>query len=208
MSLSDYFRAQAAWRRQKATEYPDDPRNAASADALGALADYCDAAADSTVEALAPHLSEGCSLGGEETQRQVIRYGFWSGQPLTDAHHETFLDELLVTCLQDAYAFAGEHGQDWTGTLHDFEVEAATNGTYVPSDYFARRERLDERERALEIRKLKLPTHHDLHEAMADRAEAAALKGESHDPVLGWLTVLIQDVTDLKERVASLEAQH
>lgn len=48
----------------------------------------------------------------------------------------------------------------------------------------------------------------EIHEAMAERAEAATLKGEpGEDEVLGWLTVLIQDFTELKARVEQLEQQ-
>jgi hypothetical protein len=40
---------------------------------------------------------------------------------------------------------------------------------------------------------------------MAERAEAAANAGESRDQVLGWLTVLIQDFTELSARAEDLE---
>jgi hypothetical protein len=46
----------------------------------------------------------------------------------------------------------------------------------------------------------------EIHDALAERAEAAALEGESRDEVQGWLTVLIQEVVDLKARVEDLEA--
>lgn len=46
----------------------------------------------------------------------------------------------------------------------------------------------------------------DIHEAMAARAERAALPGDpNEDQTLGWLTVLIQDFTELKARVEDLE---
>jgi len=41
--------------------------------------------------------------------------------------------------------------------------------------------------------------------AMAERAEAAADAGEGRDHVMGWLTVLIQDFTELSARVEDLE---
>jgi hypothetical protein len=44
----------------------------------------------------------------------------------------------------------------------------------------------------------------DIHSAMAERAEAAAKAGEP-DELRGWLTVLIQDFTELKARVEDLE---
>jgi cell division septum initiation protein DivIVA len=46
----------------------------------------------------------------------------------------------------------------------------------------------------------------EIHDAMAQRAEAAALDGESRDEVQGWLTVIIQDLVELKARVEELES--
>ena len=44
-----------------------------------------------------------------------------------------------------------------------------------------------------------------IHDAMAKRTEAAALEGASLDELQGWLTVLIQDLVELKARVEDLE---
>lgn len=141
---SDYFRAQAEWRRQKAEEYPDDARNARSAEALDSLAEYMESGeADRLVECLTPHLSsEGFSLGGEETHREVARYGF--NYPVNaDANptqHIEFLEGLGVSCMIDAYELAGAgNGEDPTGELYGFEADAARDGVVLPHDYFARR---------------------------------------------------------------------
>ena len=92
MSLSDYFRSQADWRRQKAEEYPEDERNAQSAAALESLAEYVEPdehgeyEAGPVIDRLLPHLADhGMSLGGEETARAVSRYGF--GYPVSTRQH-------------------------------------------------------------------------------------------------------------------------
>lgn len=138
---NDYFRAQADWRRQKAGEYPDDARNARSAEALDSLAEYVESGeADRLVEGLTPHLFVGMSLGGEETHRAVVRYGF--DYPVNaDANptqHVEFLEGLQVLCMIDAYQYAAD-GNDPTGELYGFEVDAARDGVHLPHTYFERR---------------------------------------------------------------------
>ena len=144
MSLSDYFRSQADWRRQKAEQYPEDERNAQSAEALESLADYVegDEPSSQLIAGLGEHLLEGVTLGGEETQREVARYGF--GHRVTALHHAEFLDELTTLCLVDAYEFAREHGDDPTGTLFGFEVDAAREDVMLPRRYFELRTRTHE----------------------------------------------------------------
>lgn len=144
MSLSDYFRSQADWRRQKAEEYPEDARNLQSARALDSLAEYVErhaphASAGAIVEALTPHIHHrGFGLGGEETHRVVARYGF-GRSPKTPAHHQEFLEELQALCLEDAYEFAREHGIDWTDTLYQHELDAAAVDIDLPRRYWERR---------------------------------------------------------------------
>ena len=151
MSLSGYFRSQADWRRQKADEYPEDERNAQSADALESLAafiepnEHGDYEAGAMIDRLNAHLfGPGMPLGGEQTQREVSRYGF--GYRVTSAQHIEFLDELATLCLVDAYEFAREHGDDPTGTLFDFELAAAGDDVMLPRRYFERRARSAEHE--------------------------------------------------------------
>jgi hypothetical protein len=138
--LTEYFRNQAAWRRTKAEEYPEDARNEQSARALESLADYVDSgeAKKGAVAALEAHIPDtGAAVGGEEAQREVARYGF--GYEVGPQHHEGFLDELWLACMRDAYEFAGEHGLDWTDELHPFEVDAAKDGVSLPTRYWERR---------------------------------------------------------------------
>jgi len=141
--LSSYFRAQADWRRAKADEYPDDERNAQSAEALESLAGYVESeegelAAARQLAAIQPHLFEGFTLGGEETQRAVVRYGY-GYRAVSPTQHDEFLEDLAVTCLDDAYRFAGDHDDDPTETLYEFEIEAAQAGVMLPRRYFDRR---------------------------------------------------------------------
>jgi hypothetical protein len=142
--LSDYFRSQAEWRRSKAEEYPEDKRNEQSAAALEDLAEFIEPdeqrqfEAGSILDALEPHLFQ-FSLGGEETARAVVRYGF--GYPVNAQTHTEFLEELAVHCTVDAYEFArGEQdGADPTGTLLPCEIDAAKADVTLPPYYFERR---------------------------------------------------------------------
>ena len=150
MSLSDYFRNQAAWRSQKADEYPDDSRNAQSADALYSLAEYVEGdqrggkETGALVAALEQHLFDATLLGGPSMARAVSRYGF--GHKVSPMTHLDFLDELTVLCMEDAYEFAQEHGEDPSGTLYPVELAAARDDVHLPRYYFERRSRWLERE--------------------------------------------------------------
>ena len=42
-------------------------------------------------------------------------------------------------CMEDAYDFAGEHGDDATDALLPFEIDAATDGVYLPRRYWEQR---------------------------------------------------------------------
>jgi hypothetical protein len=146
--LSDYFRHQAAWRREKAEEYPEDERNAQSARALESLADYIPrdegCVVNDVLENLNRHLFEGSTLGGEQAAREASRYGY--GYNVSPLRHVEFLEDLLVACWEDAYDFAGEHGEDWTESLFPCEVEAAKDGVYLPRRYWERRSHSAEHE--------------------------------------------------------------
>ena len=139
-ALGRYFRNQANWRRSKAAAYPDDSRNAQSAQALESLADYIDSVEGTghspSVDALADQLSDGVSLGGQETQRAVTGYGF--GYDATSSmQHEEFVDGLLVKCAEDSYELVREIGGSQTSDiLFPFEVDAARRGVRLPPRYF------------------------------------------------------------------------
>jgi hypothetical protein len=136
-SLSDYFRYEADWRRTKAEEYPDDKRNAQSAQALDSLADYIDSSGGGSAGFLSRHQFQ-FSLGGDKTSHAVVRYGF--GYSVGDAQHEEFLKELADLCVEDAYEEVREGtGDDRTETLYPFEVEAAKGDVFLPRYYFQHR---------------------------------------------------------------------
>jgi hypothetical protein len=149
MSLSDYFRAEAQWRRGRADEFPEDERNEQSAVALESLAEYVEREdAAQFVGALEPYLFEGVDLGGEEVRRVVSRYGF-GYNATTPVMHAAFLEELAVLCAVDAYELVRETGdEDPSGTLFDFELDAAREGVFLPSRYFELRARKAEGELA------------------------------------------------------------
>jgi hypothetical protein len=112
--LGKYLREQAAWRRSKAEEYPDDDRNVRSAEALDALAEYVDKIPDDVrVRYLADHhLLESAALGGEKTHRQVARWGFDRGTIAAELQHH-FLSELCAFAAQDAYELIRDNREDY-----------------------------------------------------------------------------------------------
>jgi hypothetical protein len=49
----------------------------------------------------------------------------------------SILEELLAICLSDAYTLALiDNGFDWTGTLFEFELDAARDGVSIPHSYW------------------------------------------------------------------------
>lgn len=152
-SLADYFRVQAEWRERKAEEYPGDKRNAESAAALRDLADFVEPVAvrgrrevlQPGVEALMPHLFAVGMLGGERAKRAVSRYGYDHPQP--PSLREQFLSDLHRLCVEDAYEYASEHGEDPTGDLEPAELAAARENTLIGESYFRERPGLISRQR-------------------------------------------------------------
>jgi hypothetical protein len=143
-TLTEYLRAQAAWRAREAEQHPSDGRHLQSAAALRSLADFVESGdAEEVVSALEPHLT-GAELGGQRTSRAVTRYGY--GYEVSLPEHEKLLGELVQLCLQDAYERTGERGEDDTGTLRSFEVQAARDGIPLGPGYFRLRSRALERE--------------------------------------------------------------
>jgi hypothetical protein len=117
--LANAFTNSAAWRDEKAQEYPDDPRNAHSVEALLSAATYVQkidesmgirlmcsferAASESGNEVADAELVGLGLLPGSESQRIVGRYFFFPGDELPDATaHEELLRELYEACLHDA----------------------------------------------------------------------------------------------------------
>lgn len=156
--LSDYLRSKAEWRRGQEKEFPNDARHEKSAAALESLADYVETLdpSDRVLERLKPHQFDEETLGGPRTTRAVSRYGL---QTIVIAdHHPAFLDELAALTGLDAYEHAVEHGDDPSGTLTEFELEAARDGVALRRRYFELRLEQTEEELEQEVKRLRTPT--------------------------------------------------
>jgi hypothetical protein len=115
--LSSSIQAQAEWRRAKAEEYPDDERNARSVAELEELAFHVmdlEKAGDARVRYLTEyHLAEGVSLGGEETRRELSRWGFHH-QAVTEGARDQFVSQLCALAAQDAFEFLRDNRASFT----------------------------------------------------------------------------------------------
>jgi hypothetical protein len=169
--LSDYLRSMAEWRRRQEKQYPNDRRNQKSAAALESLADYVDGpdVSQEALERLRPHQHDAQTLGGDRARRVVERYGYLN--IIVEDHHRAFLDELGALAELDAYELAMGNGEDPTGTLRDFELEAAKEGLALPIRYFETRRGASEEEMKAAIER-----HRTL---AAERAAVAASDGEA-----------------------------
>ena len=132
VGLIDVFRAQAHRLRRD-----DEP---VVASILRRLANYVEAGhADPAVTAaLAHHVFGGIELGGQQTQAAIARLG----SPLIhkSGWEARVLEELLASCLADAYTLAlVSEGADWTGTLLEFETDAAKDAVSIPHRYWRQR---------------------------------------------------------------------
>jgi hypothetical protein len=110
-ALGDFFRECAASHRA-AEQRPDDPRPQRSADALDALAEYADRAAEEglfqTRYLLEHHVVDGAFAWPDgQSGRAVSRWGF--DQPIIDpAEPEQFLMDLCDLAKQDACRHIGD----------------------------------------------------------------------------------------------------
>jgi hypothetical protein len=110
--LADYLREQAAWRDEKAAEYPDDRRNQRSAQHLRGLAAYVDRLPDDdpNLRALAA-VQEGYGVSevyvpGENARYLLSRFGFHDD--VTDLRG--FLDALVSAEVGDNIDLHHEEG--------------------------------------------------------------------------------------------------
>ena len=113
--LVDYLEYQAAWRNEKAEEYPEDGRNKRSADGLTEFADYLRGLPDNDedIAALlmlcatdADHKPLDMSMLGELVSEAISKFRFHD-------IHETFQDfigSLSPLALKDRIEFGIEHG--------------------------------------------------------------------------------------------------
>lgn len=173
--LSDYLRSMAEWRRRQDKQYPNDRRNDKSAAALESLADFVDGpdVSKEALERLRPHQPDAETLGGDRARRAVERYGYLN--IIIEDHHRAFLDELGALAELDAYEIALGNGEDPTGTLKDFELDAAKEGLALPIRYFeVRKDASDDELRESLDRHREIVTEREEAERAAAEAERAA----------------------------------
>lgn len=102
--LARMLEPQADWRRAKAAEYPEDERNARASDSLHDFMAWIRALPgdDPRTKALSSVLTYHDAGLGEESSREVSRYGFDGKPPSFSA----CLTRLVVTSARDERAFA------------------------------------------------------------------------------------------------------
>ncbi len=111
--ISEHFREQAAAHRARAADRPDDPRYVHSAEALEALADYADAAAERNAfqmrYLLEHHVVDGrFAWSGGQCGRSVLQFGF--DIPVGGEDElEQFLMDLCDRAKSDAARHIGEN---------------------------------------------------------------------------------------------------
>ncbi|MDP8968252.1 MAG: hypothetical protein M3N04_06610, partial [Actinomycetota bacterium] len=115
--ISEHFREQAAAQRARAAEQPDDPRYAHSAEALEALADYADAAAQRDAfqmrYLLEHHVVDGRFAWADgQCGRSVLQFGF--DMPVRGEDElDQFLMDLCDRAKSDAARHIGEHESEF-----------------------------------------------------------------------------------------------
>jgi hypothetical protein len=108
-AIVDYFLGQAEWREQKATEYPDDSRNAQSAACLRSLAAYVLGRTedDEVLRELATWaVRDGKFMPFTEGAWLVSRFGY----DFSTEDYAGFLASLTTVTRREEIAFAREHG--------------------------------------------------------------------------------------------------
>ena len=105
-ALADFVHVRADWRAEKARQWPEDPRNARSADALRALESWVLAlpASDERLRRLAAHYPEDIAFlpAGDGAAHFVSRYGY-----SFVANPDRFLGVFVVLVAQEDEARPG-----------------------------------------------------------------------------------------------------
>lgn len=134
--FAQYLRELASWRREKAEEYPDDPRHSRSAKALDELADHFEESQE-VKPWMHDALEQGANPPGERLKREASRHGY--DFPVKSAESRTTaLESMAVDAVIDAYDNVTPEG-DATGLLHPWEEQAARDGLELERRYFERR---------------------------------------------------------------------
>lgn len=115
--LSEYLREEAAAHRATAAEQPGDPRHAAGAEALEALASYADAAAERNEFAmrflLAHHVADGEFAWRDGQCGRAIRAFGFDVPVRSEWDLEQFLMDLCSLAKSDATRYVGEHEDEF-----------------------------------------------------------------------------------------------
>lgn len=108
-AIVNYLLEQAAWREQKAVEYPDDSRNAQSVACLRSLAAYVRGRTEDDEV-----LSELATLAVRDGMFMPFTEGAWLisrfGYDFSTEDYAGFLASLTTVTRREAIAFAREHG--------------------------------------------------------------------------------------------------
>lgn len=115
--VSEFLREQAAAQRATAAEQPDDPRHAAGAEALEALASYADAAAERNEFAmrflLEHHVADGAFAWRDGQCGRAIRAFGFDVPVRGECDLEQFLMDLCSLAKSDATRYIGEHEDEF-----------------------------------------------------------------------------------------------
>ncbi|HWC25993.1 MAG TPA: hypothetical protein VG474_05355 [Solirubrobacteraceae bacterium] len=211
-ALSEYIREQAAEQRSAGGTRPDDPRYAQSAEALEALADYADAAAEQEMfqmrYLLSHHVSDGRFMWRDgQCGRSISYFGF--DAPVRDESDlELFLMDLCSIAKSDATRYIGEHEEHFDRA--DASAIAERFGIGVEDVHRA----LDTGRRYEQLFIVGIPHEHDVDDAA--RAELESIDGvivapgeqESYGdaPPLLVKNLPAESEDDARERVARIVA--
>ena len=171
--ISEHFREQAAAHRARAAEQPDDPRYVHSAEALEALADYADAAAERGAfqmrYLLEHHVVDGRFAWAEgQCGRSVLQFGF--DVPVrSEDELDQFLMDLCDRAKSDATRHIGEHESQFD--RRDASAIAARFGIDVDRVHGA----LDAGRRYRQLFVVGIPQAHEVD--AATRAQLEAIDG-------------------------------
>jgi hypothetical protein len=133
-ALAEFVRDQASWRRTQAQRFPDDARNAQSADALEQLAMHVEALPDTDrhlIELIELDAFDDASYftGGDEARRAIARWGF--GDATSHMRPRDLLQDLVAITRRARRAKTPAHERKTEMTvavhaaLHDHAAEAA-----------------------------------------------------------------------------------
>jgi hypothetical protein len=168
--ISEHFREQGAAHRARAAERPDDPRYVHSAEALEALADYADAAAERGAfqmrYLLEHHVVDGRFAWAKgQCGRSVLQFGF--DVPVRGEDElDQFLMDLCDRAKPDAARHIGENESEFD--RDDARAIATRFGIDVDRVHGA----LDAGRRYRQLFVVGIPAEHEIGDAAREQLEA------------------------------------